>query len=130
MLLLPTMPRTAPFHNEPIISALDCLNCALSNALELPATAIPMGLSDEGLPLGLQVSYTTGKFTSPVTETCQVFYTGTIFVFSNSCCILQYIVFQLNVLYFGMQQPELVITSVEIVYTLSAVRFLIKFVML
>ncbi|KAF4519619.1 hypothetical protein B566_EDAN003786 [Ephemera danica] len=53
--LYPTHPTPAPFHNEPIFKAFNFSYTAIFNVLGLPATACPLGLSSEGLPLGIQV---------------------------------------------------------------------------
>lgn len=48
-------PRPAPRHNAPLLSPLAFAYCGIFNVLELPSTAVPTGLSREGLPLGVQV---------------------------------------------------------------------------
>lgn len=55
VLLYPSHPRVAPYHNQPITTPLDFAYTAIFNALELPVTQCPLGLSKEGLPLGVQV---------------------------------------------------------------------------
>jgi len=55
VLLLPTHPRPAPRHDAPLFRPLDWVYTGLFNAMQLPVTAVPMGLSSEGLPLGIQV---------------------------------------------------------------------------
>lgn len=53
--LYPTHPTVAPYHVEPILRALNFSYTGIINVLGLPATAIPLGLGREGLPLGIQV---------------------------------------------------------------------------
>uniref|UniRef100_A0A182ITX2 Amidase domain-containing protein n=1 Tax=Anopheles atroparvus TaxID=41427 RepID=A0A182ITX2_ANOAO len=53
--IYPTHPTVAPYHNEPLIRALNFSYTAIINVLGLPATAVPLGLGREGLPVGLQV---------------------------------------------------------------------------
>ncbi|KAG6443341.1 fatty-acid amide hydrolase 2-B [Manduca sexta] len=53
--LYPTHPTPAPYHNEPIVKPFNFSYTAIINSLGLPATTIPLGLSKEGLPIGLQV---------------------------------------------------------------------------
>lgn len=53
--LHPPYTRTAPRHFGPLATPMDFVNTAVVNALELPATAVPMGLDRRGLPLGVQV---------------------------------------------------------------------------
>jgi len=55
VLLFPPYPRTAPRHNTPLLFPIQWMYTAIFNALELPATAVPLGLGEEGLPLGVQV---------------------------------------------------------------------------
>lgn len=55
VLLMPTHPRPAPRHRAPLLRPMDFAYTGLWNVLELPATAVPMGLGSEGLPLGIQV---------------------------------------------------------------------------
>jgi len=53
--LYPTHPTVAPYHNEPVVRAMNFSYTAIINVLGLPATAVPLGLGREGLPIGLQV---------------------------------------------------------------------------
>ncbi|XP_055537891.1 fatty-acid amide hydrolase 2 [Wyeomyia smithii] len=53
--IYPTHPTVAPYHNEPIIRALNFSYTGIINVLGLPSTAVPLGLGREGLPIGLQV---------------------------------------------------------------------------
>jgi len=52
---MPVFPEVAPRHGAPIFKPFDFVDCAIVNAMELPATAIPMGLNEKGLPTGIQV---------------------------------------------------------------------------
>ncbi|XP_073961529.1 fatty-acid amide hydrolase 2-B [Choristoneura fumiferana] len=53
--LYPTHPTTAPYHNEPLVKPFNFSYTAVINCLGLPATTVPLGLSSEGLPIGIQV---------------------------------------------------------------------------
>lgn len=55
ILLMPTHPRVAFKHGQGLLHPFDWAYTGIINALNLPATAVPMGLNKEGLPLGLQV---------------------------------------------------------------------------
>lgn len=55
VLLYPTHPTVAPYHNEPLVRSFNFSYTAIINTLGLPATAIPLGIGAEGLPIGLQV---------------------------------------------------------------------------
>lgn len=55
VLIYPTHPTVAPYHNEPIARFLNFSYTAIFNVLGLPATAVPLGLGREGLPIGVQV---------------------------------------------------------------------------
>lgn len=53
--LYPSHPKIAPYHNEPIFYPFNFAYTGIFNALGYPVTQVPLGLSKEGLPLGLQV---------------------------------------------------------------------------
>lgn len=53
--LYPAHPTTAPYHNEPLFRAMNFSYTGIINCLGLPATSVPLGLSREGLPIGIQV---------------------------------------------------------------------------
>jgi fatty acid amide hydrolase 2 len=55
VLLFPPYTRTAPRHNAPLLLPIQWMYTAIFNALELPATQVPLGLDTQGLPLGVQV---------------------------------------------------------------------------
>lgn len=56
VLIYPTHPTVAPYHNEPIVKAFNFSYTAIVNVLGLPSTAVPLGLgTKEGLPIGLQI---------------------------------------------------------------------------
>ncbi|XP_069696684.1 fatty-acid amide hydrolase 2-like isoform X2 [Periplaneta americana] len=54
VLLYPTHPTPAPFHNEPLMKPFNFSYTSIFNVLELPATHCAMGLSSQGLPIGFQ----------------------------------------------------------------------------
>ncbi|KYM89280.1 Fatty-acid amide hydrolase 2 [Atta colombica] len=53
--LYPTHPTAAPMHHEPLCKPFNFSYTAIINVLGLPATACPLGLNKQGLPIGLQV---------------------------------------------------------------------------
>ncbi|MDP3278206.1 MAG: amidase [Deltaproteobacteria bacterium] len=55
VLLMPPYARTAPPHQRALLRPIEYGFTAVINALEFPATSVPMGLDSEGLPLGVQV---------------------------------------------------------------------------
>ena len=55
ILLYPTQPRPAPYHNQPLVTIPDFSYTAIFNVLGFPVTQVPLGLGKEGVPLGLQV---------------------------------------------------------------------------
>ena len=62
VLLYPTLPSTAFYHHEGLIRFLDVGNTCIMNALEFPATNIPLGLSKiNGMPLGVQCASPKGN---------------------------------------------------------------------
>jgi fatty acid amide hydrolase 2 len=56
VMLYPPHPVTAPRHHRPLLSPFRWVYTAIFNVLKLPVTAVPLGLSREGLPLGVQVA--------------------------------------------------------------------------
>lgn len=61
VLLYPTHPTSAPYHNEPLIKPFNFSYTAVINVLGLPATHCPMGLDKNGLPIGVQVIAAEGN---------------------------------------------------------------------
>lgn len=55
VLLYPTHPRPAPYHNQPLLYPFNWAYTGIFNALGLPVTQVPLGLGRAGVPLGLQV---------------------------------------------------------------------------
>ncbi|KAF1766686.1 hypothetical protein GCK72_006644 [Caenorhabditis remanei] len=55
ILLFPSWPCTAMFHNEPILAPFNFCYTALWNVLSVPVVQCPLGLDSYGLPLGVQV---------------------------------------------------------------------------
>lgn len=53
--LFPTHPRVAPKHHHPLFRPFDFTYTGIINILGLPVTQCPLGLGEEGLPLGVQV---------------------------------------------------------------------------
>ncbi|XP_030635839.1 fatty-acid amide hydrolase 2-B [Chanos chanos] len=55
VLLYPTHPQLAPKHHHPLFTPFNFSYTGIFNILGLPVTQCPLGLSVEGLPLGVQV---------------------------------------------------------------------------
>ncbi|CAL4087350.1 unnamed protein product [Meganyctiphanes norvegica] len=55
ILVYPSHPTLAPYHREPVFRPLNYTYTAIFNALGFPVTQVPLGLSENGLPLGVQV---------------------------------------------------------------------------
>jgi len=55
VLILPTYPTTAPAHGMAILPPTNWVNTAMWNVMEVPVTAVPLGLDSKGLPMGVQV---------------------------------------------------------------------------
>nr|XP_015802251.2 fatty-acid amide hydrolase 2-B [Nothobranchius furzeri] len=55
VLLYPSHPRVAPKHHNPLFRPFDFAYTGIMNILGLPVTQCPLGLGEEGLPLGVQV---------------------------------------------------------------------------
>ncbi|KAK2899891.1 fatty-acid amide hydrolase 2-B isoform X2 [Channa argus] len=55
VLLYPSHTRVAPKHHHPLFRPFDFAYTGILNILGLPVTQCPLGLGEEGLPLGVQV---------------------------------------------------------------------------
>lgn len=55
VLILPPHSRVAPKHRAPLFSPFDFIYTGIFTTLGMPATSVPTGLNEEGLPLGVQV---------------------------------------------------------------------------
>jgi len=60
VLLYPPYTTPAPPHGWPVLRPFHFTCTAIFNVLGLPVTQVPTGLSDEGLPLGVQVASAPG----------------------------------------------------------------------
>jgi fatty acid amide hydrolase 2 len=61
ILILPTHPRPAFFHHSGKLRPYDFVYTAIFNALDLPATQVPMGFTVDSLPIGVQVVASQGR---------------------------------------------------------------------
>ena len=61
VMLYPTYPTPAPRHDRPLMWPFFWPYTAIMNVMEVPVTQVPLGLNDEGLPLGVQVVATHGN---------------------------------------------------------------------
>ena len=61
VMLYPTYPETAPAHYRPLFPPIRWAYPAILNVMEMPATAVPLGLDAKGLPLGIQVASAHGN---------------------------------------------------------------------
>jgi fatty acid amide hydrolase 2 len=59
--IMPVHPRAAPRHNAPVLRPFDFLYTGIFNALRVPATAVPFGFDDDGLPLSVQIAARHGR---------------------------------------------------------------------
>lgn len=55
VMLYPSHPKLAPYHNQPLLYPFNWAYTGVFNTLGLPVTQVPLGLSKEGLPLGVQI---------------------------------------------------------------------------
>ena len=61
VILYPSFPSTAPRHYRPMLLPFNFQYTAIFNVLEFPVTQVPLGLSAEGLPLGVQIASRAGN---------------------------------------------------------------------
>ena len=55
VMLYPPYASPAPAHNKPLWPPFNWVYTAILNVMEFPVTQVPLGLDEEGLPLGMQV---------------------------------------------------------------------------
>lgn len=55
VLLFPNCPTEAPYHYVSLLRPYNFAYWAIMNVLKLPATQVPLGLTKNGLPMGVQV---------------------------------------------------------------------------
>ncbi|XP_065199283.1 fatty-acid amide hydrolase 2-A-like [Sycon ciliatum] len=55
VLIFPSHPTLAPYHNYPLITPMNYAYTALFNLTGMPVTQCPLGLSADGRPLGVQI---------------------------------------------------------------------------
>ncbi|XP_068104191.1 fatty-acid amide hydrolase 2 [Hyperolius riggenbachi] len=55
VLIYPSHPKIAPKHHEPLAMPFNFAYTGIFNVLGLPVTQCPLGLSEDGLPLGVQI---------------------------------------------------------------------------
>jgi len=72
VLLYPPYATTAPKHYVSLIPPFRWVYTAIFNALELPATQVPLGLDRAGLPLGVQVASVHGADAVTVGVACEL----------------------------------------------------------
>ncbi|ELU03267.1 hypothetical protein CAPTEDRAFT_136397 [Capitella teleta] len=53
--IYPAHPVPAPYHNQPLTMIMNFAYTGIFNVLGFPVTSVPMGLSKEGVPIGIQV---------------------------------------------------------------------------
>ena len=61
VMLYPPYPTVAPPHGKPLFPPVYWAYTAIMNVMKFPVTQVPLGLSDEGLPLGVQVAAVDGN---------------------------------------------------------------------
>jgi fatty acid amide hydrolase 2 len=61
VMLYPSFPTTAPRHHRPLFPPFQWVYTAILNVMELPVTQVPLGLDEDGLPLGVQVAAGPGN---------------------------------------------------------------------
>lgn len=61
VMLFPSYSCTAPPHGKPLRQAIHWCYTAIINAMAFPVTQVPLGLDEQGLPLGVQVVAAPGQ---------------------------------------------------------------------
>ena len=60
-MLYPPFANPAPKHNAPLFSPFKYAYTAILNIMTFPVTQVPLGLNQQGLPLGVQVAGIPGN---------------------------------------------------------------------
>eukprot|EP00095_Tigriopus_kingsejongensis_P007418 maker-scaffold955_size76929-snap-gene-0.14 protein:Tk07418 transcript:maker-scaffold955_size76929-snap-gene-0.14-mRNA-1 annotation:"hypothetical protein BRAFLDRAFT_254371" len=55
ILLYPSHPTPAPYHGQPLLRPFNFSYTGIFNVLKVPVTQCPLGLSSQGVPMGIQV---------------------------------------------------------------------------
>lgn len=55
VLLCPAHPTRVPFHGETLLKPFNFLYTAIFNVIGTPVTTVPLGLDQDGLPIGIQI---------------------------------------------------------------------------
>lgn len=61
VMLFPSFPTPAPRHHAPLFTPTDFAYTAIVNVFEMPAVQVPLGLTPQGVPLGVQVVARRGR---------------------------------------------------------------------
>lgn len=61
VMLYPSYTSVAPKHNAPLFPPVNWVYTAVFNIAEMPVTQVPLGLTDAGLPVGVQVVGARGQ---------------------------------------------------------------------
>ena len=61
VMLFPSYTSVAPKHNAPLFPPVNWVYTAVFNIAQVPVTQVPLGLNDQGLPLGVQVVGARGQ---------------------------------------------------------------------
>ena len=72
VMLFPSYASVAPRHGAPVRWPFRWVYTGIMNVLELPATQVPLGLSREGLPLGVQVVGARGHDHLTIAVACEL----------------------------------------------------------
>lgn len=57
VLLCPAHPTRVPYHGESLFKPFNFLYSAIFNVIGTPVTTVPVGLDQDGLPIGIQVHF-------------------------------------------------------------------------
>ncbi|CAG2118972.1 unnamed protein product, partial [Medioppia subpectinata] len=55
VLIYPGHPETAPKHNQTIVKVVNISYTCVFNTLDVAITSVPLGLTSDGLPVGVQI---------------------------------------------------------------------------
>lgn len=76
--IYPSHPKPAQYHGQPLLTFFNPGYTGIFNVLGLPVTQVPMGLCDDGVPIGIQVvgNHYMDRLTITVAQELEVAFGG------------------------------------------------------
>ena len=72
IMVFPSHPRVAPSHYYPLLRPFAFVYTGILNIAQIPVTQVPLGLNENGLPLGIQIGAAHGKDHLTIAVACEL----------------------------------------------------------